>query len=282
MKKYNHLYHPEIIRAVGDDNGILEGYASVFNVIDWYGTKTQRGTFKKTISEKMPIPMLWNHNPDNVIGQIFEAREDSKGLFVRAKLNLDIQQAKDVYSNYKKGIIRGFSIGGWVIKTENDDDGSEIIKELALDEISAVTFPANEEALVEMVRSRTNKINIKENVRNKLIQSIVDIIHTQLNKYKTEEEIEKEIIEQLNFELMSLRIKRAETREEATNLLVEFMSGMNITGGADILTTDTEADEIKTSPSDEPVIDHSEEIEYMEILNLLKGDKNVRKFDKTD
>lgn len=274
MKTATHLYLPELIRAMPDEEGVLYGYGSVFNVVDWYGTKVARGAYKKTIREKMPLPMLWNHNPDIVIGQIVEAKEDSKGLYLKAQLNLDIEQARDVYSNYKKGIIRGFSIGGWIIKAEDDDDGITTIMELALDEISAVTFPANEEALVEMVRARTIHLELDKNKKEQLINKVVDEITRQLNKYKTEKEIEKEIL----FELKSLQIKRASTREEATNLLIELMAEEIETGGADLQLADEEADELN-APSDEPALSHSLEIE---LINLFKETNSVRKHSKTN
>ena len=49
------------------EEGIFSGYASVFDMRDYYDDVILRGAFSKSISEKMPV-MLWQHDSAEPIG----------------------------------------------------------------------------------------------------------------------------------------------------------------------------------------------------------------------
>lgn len=269
-KEIIYSYRPETIRAFEeDDRWVLEGYASVFNVVDSYGTRTIKGSFKKSLKESMPIPMLWNHNPDEVIGQWESGYEDAKGLFVKGYLNKDIARAAEVYSNYKKKILKGLSIGARLIKGEDSEDGIYDLKELALMEISPVTFAANPEAMVEMVRSAENYHKLNSENEEILINKIVELGIKELNKYDSEEELLDELNDILQ---MSLVQSNVISREDATNILLNQIAGLLETGGAEQESSIERADEIN-SPHQEPD-NHSDDLEN--ILTLLKEKTNER------
>src|SRR5690606_9014950 len=80
------------VKAVGDD-GVIEGYASTFNVIDSYGEMVAPGAFKASIAglkkSKRGLKMLWQHDSHQPIGIWDDLEEDAKGLRVVGRLLKD-------------------------------------------------------------------------------------------------------------------------------------------------------------------------------------------------
>ena len=140
-----------------DDSGQFEGYASVFDVVDHGNDIVEKGAFKKTLQEKKEFPLLYYHDPREVLG-VIEAEEDQKGLRVLAKLNLNVQRAREAYELLKQKAIKGLSIGYDVIKEAWDKDVRRL-KEVKLWEISLVTFPMNEMASVTGVKALEDSLS---------------------------------------------------------------------------------------------------------------------------
>lgn len=134
------------------DNGSGEvtGYASVFGNIDHARDVIEQGAFAKTLQMNMgKIRFLWQHDRYQPIGAIVEMREDTKGLWFRAVFANTPrgQEARELLK--MNGAMGGFSIGFQVIVEMMDEvSGINRIKEIRLLEVSAVTFPCNEEATV--------------------------------------------------------------------------------------------------------------------------------------
>ena len=105
--------------------------------------------------------MFFNHDRYSVpIGKWEEVTADDKGLYVKGRLNLEISQAKDVYSAVKAGDIDGFSVcmmidpDHYTLKDADDPWGGGFIERVeALPEFSVVTFPADKAARIEKVKS---------------------------------------------------------------------------------------------------------------------------------
>jgi HK97 family phage prohead protease len=142
-----------------DESGNFMGYASVFNNLDRHRDIMMPGAFEKTLKKsKGVIPILADHDPYKQIGWNTEASEDSKGLKVVGKLNLDIQLAKERHSLAKQakevGASSGLSIG-YITKESvwNEDKKTRSLNEVDLWEYSFVTFPANTRATVMRVKS---------------------------------------------------------------------------------------------------------------------------------
>jgi uncharacterized protein len=143
------------VKAVQNESGIIEGYASVFGNVDSYGDIVAKGAFRKTLRERLPkgIPVLWQHDAAQPIGLTTDAEETDKGLMVRASLNLDKQVARDAYSDVQHGIVKGLSIGFTTVKDSVDrTNGVRTLNEVKLFEWSLVTFPANESASVTRIK----------------------------------------------------------------------------------------------------------------------------------
>ncbi|RYF10314.1 MAG: HK97 family phage prohead protease, partial [Oxalobacteraceae bacterium] len=145
------------IKEVGDAAaGTLRGYGSVYGNIDSAGDIMAPGCFAKSINDRASagkkFPFLYQHNWDDPIGVIEVIKEDFRGLLIEVQLNLDTQKGRDTYSLVKQGAISGLSVGFLIVKDEVDGRGVRTIREGKLMEVSAVTFPCNEEALIESVK----------------------------------------------------------------------------------------------------------------------------------
>ena len=135
------------------DYGVVEGYASVFGNVDSYGTTIANGAFQSTLADGLSkVKVLWNHDWDNPIGKVLEAREDSNGLFVKCQFSLGVEKAKEVFTLIKDQVIDSFSIGFNILDYEITND-QYVIKSVELWDVSPVTFPANREAKITACRS---------------------------------------------------------------------------------------------------------------------------------
>lgn len=135
------------------DYGVVEGYASVFGNVDSYGTVIAPGAFGKTLADGLSkVKVLWNHDWDNPIGKVLEAREDSNGLFVKCQFSLGVERAKEVFTLIKDAVIDSFSIGFNILEYEIIND-QYTINAVELWDVSPVTFPANREAKITACRS---------------------------------------------------------------------------------------------------------------------------------
>lgn len=144
--------------AVKDD-GTFSGYGSVFGNVDSAMEIVAPGAFAKSLvglaSSGDPLPALWQHQTDKPIGGYTALKEDERGLWVEGFLLKDeVQQAKEAYALMKRRLVKGLSIGYYVRADSYDEKTSvRTLIELDLREISPVTFPANEQAQVENVKS---------------------------------------------------------------------------------------------------------------------------------
>lgn len=149
------------ISAVGDD-GIFEGYLTVWDTVDDHNSTFKRGSFKKTIQERgSRIKILFDH--EELIGSSVELREDATGVFGRGKLNLDVEKARETYAFMKDGTLEGLSFRFRPIK-EGFKDGVREIREIKLYEFGPVMFPSNDSALVTDVRSENFNETLDESM----------------------------------------------------------------------------------------------------------------------
>ncbi len=147
---------------LNETEGIISGYASVFNMVDQHSDLIQKGAFNGLNKQK--VKLLWQHKTEEPIGVIEEIYEDEYGLYFRARLLLELPQAKEAYELLKAKAISGVSIG---FKVQNYDYQGDVrvIKNIDLWEISLVTFPANQKA---------NIIEVKQQFRGKNMKSTED------------------------------------------------------------------------------------------------------------
>lgn len=139
--------------------GGLEGYASVFNNVDLGGDIVMPGAFTKTLKERLKKGMiklydshLVHMGTKPIIGLVEDAREDDYGLWFRARFSA-VQDAQDVRTKVREGILNALSFGYEVIKEQFDDVRKiNLLKELRLYEISVVPWGMNPKAAIEDVK----------------------------------------------------------------------------------------------------------------------------------
>lgn len=150
-------------KLAGDEKpvGTIEGYASVFNLMDRGGDIVLPGAFKSSLAEwrkqKAMPPMLWQHNPGTPIGVWTDLAEDEKGLKVTGELILEVPLAAATHALLKRKAVGGLSIGYRSRKDEIDRaTGARRLQQVELWEVSLVTIPMLREAQISGVKSDMN------------------------------------------------------------------------------------------------------------------------------
>jgi len=166
------------IKDLDEKQGIVTGYASIFNNIDSDNEMVVPGAFAKTIQERGPsaakprIKHLWQHNTYMPIALPTILREDSKGLYFESKFGTD-QFSRDKFLQHVDGIITELSIGYNIVKWEKakrsatDETWYYKLTELMLWEYSSVTWGAN--SLTEIISAKGVTIESKlEQLNNRM------------------------------------------------------------------------------------------------------------------
>lgn len=141
------------------DTGEIEGYGSTFGgEPDSYGDVIAPGAYSDSLEEHkaagtMP-KMFWQHDSREPIGKWIEAKEDSQGLYLRGKLNMGVQRAREAYELLKGGDIDGLSIG-YRIREYKVDAETQVwtLEKIDLREVSVVSIGANSSATVSSVKA---------------------------------------------------------------------------------------------------------------------------------
>ena len=146
-------------KASTDDSGTLEGYLAVFDNVDLGRDVIVKGAFAKTIAKVKSdgIPLLADHvaSVASVLGTIYDAREDTHGLYIKAKFS-SAPSAQDVRIKLIEGHLGSMSVGYEATKFEfGQRDGKTVrfLQEMKLWEGSVVVLPMNPEAIVSRVKS---------------------------------------------------------------------------------------------------------------------------------
>lgn len=134
------------------DGTVIEGYASVFGQVDQGNDIVQSGAYGRSLKRLAAaggrVKMLWQHDPSEPIGVWDEVREDTRGLFVKGRILMDVARGREAAALIAAGAIDGLSIGYRTVVAEKDSKGRRLLRELELWEVSLVTFPMLPEARV--------------------------------------------------------------------------------------------------------------------------------------
>jgi len=137
------------------EDGIFEGYASLFNCRDSGNDVVLPGAFRESLKARnaSEIKMLFQHDANQPIGIWQTVKEDARGLFVRGRLLPDVARAQEVRSLMRAGALDGLSIGFRAVKGRRDRaTGVRRLEQVDLWEISVVTFPMHPEARIASVK----------------------------------------------------------------------------------------------------------------------------------
>lgn len=153
-----YIERPFAVKDVGQD-GIFEGFGSVFGNVDSYKEIVAPGAFAESLAgwkavDRLP-PVLWQHRSGEPIGPYLSMEEQPVGLHVKGQLLVDdVQRAKEARALMKAKAVNGLSIG-FVTREDSFDrvSGIRTLKKIDLWEVSIVTFPANPAAQISSVKS---------------------------------------------------------------------------------------------------------------------------------
>jgi HK97 family phage prohead protease len=145
-----HTLDCEVRFAPPADDGTIEGVAVRFDVEDSYRTTFDRRAFAW---DGKSLPLLWSHDPSEVVGSVRSVSVEADGLKVRGKLNLDVQRAREVRAMLIAGDVSGLSIGFRRLKDEGRAGGIHHITKAQLVEVSFVAVPSVPGSRVTSVRA---------------------------------------------------------------------------------------------------------------------------------
>lgn len=152
-----HMARALEVKLASTEKGTFEGYGSIFGNVDSYLDICVKGCFTRSLAEHkaagtMPA-MLWQHDSTQPIGVWTAIEEDDNGLRVEGKL-ADTTLGTDVAKLLKMGALKGLSIGYCTRKASFDEKtGVRSLLDVDLFEISPVTFPANDMANIDAVKT---------------------------------------------------------------------------------------------------------------------------------
>lgn len=144
------------IRAVKEDQRVIEGIAStpapdrMGDIVEPMGAKF-----------RVPMPLLWQHDSKSPIGEVEFAKPTKDGIPFRARLQdpntVEAASLRDrlqmAWDSIKTGLVKAVSIGFRPIEYSFMDDGGIRFLEWDWLELSAVTIPANSDAVITTIRS---------------------------------------------------------------------------------------------------------------------------------
>ena len=197
------------ISLLKSDNGlVIAGYASV-EMVDKQGDLITTGALKGAFDNFMKADGFRNvqlaHSNIQVgsvipqytdsSGRLWKSGVDDAGLFVVIQVRDDIEKAREVANEIRKGALRGFSIGGQAFKRmkkadQKHGDYTEISK-LELHEVTICEKGINPEATFRILKEDTTMTeNTDMNTMSEL-SSVLDRINTRLDVMEKGEDDKK-------------------------------------------------------------------------------------------
>jgi len=164
--------------------GILEAYVSIFDNVDLGGDKIIKGAFSESLKKKLPVG-VWMHNWDEPIAKTIKAKEDDKGLYIKAQLIAGVQKADEAYLLLKEGVIDEFSIGYRVLEDEWEENGTRILKKIRLYEWSPVLAGMNPDT--ELIGIKEEKITEKPKAKFVYVNTVKRMVKIYYDNDTTEE-----------------------------------------------------------------------------------------------
>lgn len=166
MEPIQHKAVSLTLKREPDQDGVFEGYASVFGIVDQGMDVVERGAFRKSLGTRK-VKMLWQHDMSQPIGVWDEIYEDERGLFVRGRLLKEVEKGREAMALLRAGAIDSMSIGYRTMEAIPEGDGRvRKLTEVDLFEISLVTFPMLPDAKVTNVKSITTERDFERFLRD--------------------------------------------------------------------------------------------------------------------
>jgi HK97 family phage prohead protease len=187
------------ISLLKSDNGlVIAGYASV-EMVDKQGDLITTGALKGAFDNFMKADGFRNvqlaHSNIQVgsvipqytdsSGRLWKSGVDDAGLFVVIEVRDDIEKAREVANEIRKGALRGFSIGGQAFKRMRKADSEHgdytEISKLELHEVTICEKGINPEATFRILKEDTTMTESTDMNTMSELSSVLDRINTRLD-----------------------------------------------------------------------------------------------------
>ncbi len=176
------------------DKRRIEGYASIFGNVDLGKDISHKGSFSKTIKERMPkgsIKFMRDHR--TLIGAPEHLEEDEKGLLTVNRVS-KTQLGDETLEMVRDGTLTEMSYGYDIIKSDFSEVGGEEIRNLReqkLWETSVVTWGMNPD---------TSIIGVKEILKDaKIDSSNIDALKSAIDLMKLSQDQKHDIRQLIAF-----------------------------------------------------------------------------------
>lgn len=124
------------------------GYAALFGIPDAANDTIVSGAFARTLRQRRdPIPLYWQHRPEQRIGWVETASEDHRGLRIVARIDNPDSRACAMLARRS---VCGLSFG-YRARKFHRRDGGRSLEDIDLFEISLVTTPLQHGARVHLI-----------------------------------------------------------------------------------------------------------------------------------
>ena len=187
------------ISLLKSDNGlVIAGYASV-EMVDKQGDLITTSALKGAFDNFMKADGFRNvqlaHSNIQVgevipqytdsSGRLWKSGVDDAGLFVVIQVRDDIEKAREVANEIRKGALRGFSIGGQAFKRMRKADSEHgdytEISKLELHEVTICEKGINPEATFRILKEDTTMTESTDMNTMSELSSVLDRINTRLD-----------------------------------------------------------------------------------------------------
>jgi len=253
------------IQLLKSDDLVVAGYASV-ELVDKQGDLITREALKDAFKKYMANPEYSNvqlaHSNIQVgsvvpqfvdsQGRVWKSEVDDVGMFVVVKLRDDIEKAREVASEIRKGNLRGFSIGGQAFKRMNKSDSKHgkyrEISKLELHEVTICEKGINPESTFRIIKEDVSKGEHMTALDE--LSDVLNRLETRLDSMEKSDDVEKEMPKELKEEPMAEpeesekeekkteEKKEEETKKSEDNFITEdylnFLEGVAKSANYDI------------------------------------------------
>jgi HK97 family phage major capsid protein/HK97 family phage prohead protease len=154
MDQLSRAYSVLQIKAVSEDQRVITGIATSpstdrqGDIIDPLG-----------VSFKNPMPLLWQHQSDKPVGMAYFDKPTKNGITFKANIaSLDEpgtlkDRLDEAWQSVKLGLVKAVSIGFRPIEYSFLDKGGVHFTESEVMELSLVTIPAQQDAVIQQIKS---------------------------------------------------------------------------------------------------------------------------------
>ena len=206
------IENPILLKSRASDL-VVAGYASV-EMVDKQGDLITKNALKDAFDKFMKSPGFRNvqlahsniqvgevvPNYTDTGGRVWKSEVDETGMFVVIKLRDDIEKAREVAAEIRKGNLKSFSIGGQAFERVNKSDGTRgdyrEISRMELHEVTICEKGINPEAQFRILKEDTtnkgDKMTDESDTMNEL-QNVLERLSKRLDDSanKADEKAEK-------------------------------------------------------------------------------------------